>query len=134
MKLLHPRNKRTRGATDPARLAAWRALSELFLDTELDDGEIAVIARELRSTGFSVAELERIYEEEVAPACWCNLLAVPGGVWTGFNERWLVETIPQYQQRSRFLDALPFLRRLRIRRWTRLSRTDWERVKHLLAR
>lgn len=71
---------------DPARISAWCALSELFLDTELDDASIDAMVRELRATGFGIDDLERIYEEEVAPACWHNLTVIPGGVWTGFQE------------------------------------------------
>lgn len=55
------------------------AISCLFLDTELAKGDLAALARVLKSTGLPPAELQRIYETEVAPACWRNLWAVPGG-------------------------------------------------------
>ena len=120
-------------SVDPARLAAWQALSELFLDTELDDADIAAIARRLDATGFSVPELERIYEQEVAPVCWRNLRALPGGAWTGFEQKWLVEAIQRHRASRGVLDRLPGVSRLRLRRSTALSRVDWERVKRLLA-
>lgn len=118
---------------DAARITAWQALSDLFLDTELGDAEIAAIARELRTTGFSVDELERIYQEEVAPVCWRNLVAVPGGVWTGFQKDWLVDAIQRHLSKPSPVHSLPLVRRLCIKRWTALSRADWELVKQRLA-
>ena len=120
-------------SVDPARVAAWQALSELFLDTELDDADISAIARRLDATGFSVPELERIYEQEVAPVCWRNLRALPGGAWSGFEKKWLVEAIQRQRGSRGVLDRLPGVSRLRLRRLTALSRVDWERVKQLLA-
>lgn len=63
------------------RRAAWEALSELFLDTE---PEPEVIARQLRSTGFSAAELDAMLRGEVAPVLGGNLLSVVG-VWDAFD-------------------------------------------------
>lgn len=115
-----------------ARVAAWQALSNLFIDSTLDAADIAAIARELRATGFGIDELERIYEEEVAPVCWRNLHALPGGVWTGFDPAWLAEAVTRARHRPPPLHALPFVRRLRIRRWTRLTRDDWLRVRKFM--
>ncbi len=118
---------------EPARMDAWLALSELFLDTALDDGDIAAIARQLRATGLGLRELEHIYEEEVAPVCWHNLLALPGGAWTGFRKEALVRAIVTQLRRPPWLHDVHFIRRLRIRRWTAMSRSDWQRVKAQLV-
>ena len=118
---------------DAARITAWQALSDLFLDAELVEAEIAAIARDLRKTGFDVDELERIYEQEVAPVCWRNLAVVPGGLWTGFQKDWLVDAIRRHLTKPSPMDGVPILRRLRIKRWTALSREDWQRVKQLLS-
>ena len=114
-------------------MTAWLALSELFLDTEHDDRDIARISADLAGTGFNVGELENIYENEVAPVCWRNLSAVPGGAWAGFDREWLIRTISEYRQKTRLADHVPVLKRLRIRRYTALSRDEWERVKAVLA-
>lgn len=114
---------------EPARMDAWLALSELFLDTTLDDGDIAAIVRQLQATGLAPGELEHIYEEEVAPVCWHNLLALPGGAWTGFRKEALVRAIVTQLRRPPWLHDVNFIRRLRVRRWTAMSRRDWLRVK-----
>jgi hypothetical protein len=118
-------------STAPARLAAWQALSQLFLDTRLDDRDVEAIATQLRATGFSVDELQRMYEEEVAPACWRNLEAVPGGAWAGFDPAWLREAIAS---RGQAAGGWPLVQRLRVKWWTRRSRPDWLRVREALTR
>ncbi len=107
------------------------AISCLFLDTELAKGDLAALARVLKSTGLPPAELQRIYETEVAPACWRNLWAVPGGVWDGFEEEWLMSAI----ERHRLRGAPPrsFFQRLRIRLWTARTREEWARVMQICA-
>jgi hypothetical protein len=116
-----------------ARPLAWQALSNLFLDMELDDQDIATIATRLRSTGFTARELERIYEDEVAPACYRNLSALPGGEWSGFDATWLAEAIWRSQRRQSWLRHVPWLKRLFVERWTRASRADWQRVERWLS-
>ena len=119
---------------DEARITAWLALSELFLDTEHDDGDIARIGAALAGTGLDVDTLEKIYESEVAPVCWRNLCAVPGGAWAGFDREWLVQAITAHRKETHLVEYVPILRRLQIRRHTKLSRDDWERVKAALVR
>ena len=118
---------------EPARMDAWLALSELFLDTALDDDDITAIVRQLKATGLAPADIEHIYEEEVAPVCWHNLLALPGGAWTGFRKEALVRAIVTQLRRPPWLHDVHFIRRLRIRRWTAMSRSDWQRVKAQLV-
>lgn len=107
------------------------AISCLFLDTELRKADLGALARVLKATGLSEAELQRIYETEVAPACWRNLWALPGGVWEGFDEEWLMHAIQRYR-----LQAMPrrslFLR-LRIRFWTARTRKEWAQVMRMCA-
>jgi hypothetical protein len=116
----------------PERIAAWQALSDLFLDTAHDDASLAAIARQLRATGLQVNEVERIYEEEVAPVCWRNLLSIPGGVWSGFQREWLVDNIQRHISRPKPLHHWSIVQRLRAKRWTAMTREDWLRVRRLL--
>lgn len=110
---------------DEAHRSARLAISQLFLDTELDELDLKSIARELTETGLPVEELQRIYETEVAPACWRNLRALPGGVWTGFDRQSLGEAIRQH----RIQNSIPTLwQRWSVRRWTASTRDDWSRV------
>ncbi|WKB56186.1 DUF7079 family protein [Eleftheria terrae] len=114
---------------DQARKEAWLALADLFLDTTVDERAIARIASQLRRTGLPLDELERLYEREVAPACWRNLATVPGGEWLGFDAESLVRTI---EQKRLHAPDLSWWDRWRISRWTASTRDDWLRVKRVL--
>lgn len=67
------------------RLPVWQALSELFLDTELQPYDHRQIAAQLRESGYSPDELRAILMNEVAPAFVPNLLSV-AGEWTSWSE------------------------------------------------
>lgn len=67
------------------RLPVWCALSELFLDTELQPSDYQWIADVLRASGYSRAELRAVFENEVAPAFVPNLFSV-AGQWAGWRE------------------------------------------------
>jgi len=73
------------------RKPVWFALSDLFLDTEISSS-YEYIARVCAESGYSLHELKEILDSEVAPVCSANLLSV-AGVWTGFDEQWLVTRI-----------------------------------------
>lgn len=66
------------------RLPVWHALSEMFLDTELDRADYARIAAALIAAPYSEDQLRSIFEEEVAPAFIFNLLDV-AGEWTPWS-------------------------------------------------
>lgn len=85
---------------DPARESVWLALSELWLDTELVEEDLAAIARTLAISGYAAEELEAIYRLEVAPVVWGNAW-VTAGVWDGFDPDWLFEACRRNQQRRR---------------------------------
>ena len=67
------------------RLPVWHALSELFLDTELQRQDYEAIAERLRASGYSTQQLHRILQDEVAPAFAPNLASV-AGEWAGWSE------------------------------------------------
>lgn len=81
------------------RKPVWLALSELWLDTELETNDLERIAHLLKRSGFSISELRHIYLEEVAPVLYptCFLRRESGRVsrkngfsrqsWTKFNAR-----------------------------------------------
>lgn len=76
------------------RKPLWTAFSELWLDTEIDSATLNYIAREMKQSGYSLAELKYIYQHEVAPVVYQNLLIV-AGEWAGFDEEWLHNKIQQ---------------------------------------
>ena len=66
------------------REPVWQALSELFVDTELDENDLRSIARTLRSSGHSNNQLDAILRDEVLPVFFPNLSSVTGN-WTGWD-------------------------------------------------
>jgi hypothetical protein len=75
------------------RLDLWRALSQLFLDTEVDDVTFKYIARTISESGRSLSEVEDILWYEVYPVLESNLRSV-AGVWDGWPDSWLLQNLP----------------------------------------
>lgn len=110
--------------TREERIKLWSALSDVFVDNHVD---YAGIARQLQ--GYDRAAAEVAFYEEVAPACYSNLLAPIPPIWTGFDSIWLSETIERNQaarQRSglrRLRDRLfvAYLRRALQSEWVKIT-------------
>jgi len=77
---------------DERRLKIWRALSELFLDTEINDVNFDYIAKTVVETGYTREEMHTILWSEVYPVLKNNLRSV-AGVWSGWSDDWLLENI-----------------------------------------
>lgn len=107
----------------------WLALSELWLDTELDQPALRQIAVRLRASGLSRRELQHIYHYEVAPQVWLNHWAV-AGVWDAFEPNGLLAGCRRHQQGGRW-------HRLKCRvlrgPMTHGCRVEWQQVLTLLA-
>jgi hypothetical protein len=86
-----------------ARRPVWLALAELFLDTDVRFGYVAVAAALAEST-YSLEELRRILDDEVTPALQGNLLQM-AGEWAGFDEEWMVEQVSARVGKRRWLPA-----------------------------
>ncbi|MCP8462407.1 hypothetical protein NK553_00445 [Pseudomonas sp. ZM23] len=115
---------------DPVRESVWLALSELWLDCELDGADLAAIAGTLRISGYDPDELEAIYRLEVAPVVWVNTW-VTAGVWDGFDPDWLFEACRRNQARRRSLWHRGRCRLLR-RAMVAAAEEDWRRLRALL--
>lgn len=63
------------------RRRVWLALSELFLDTEID---LEYIISSLQTSGYSRPDIESIMQNEVAPVLGGHVLSV-AGEWMGFD-------------------------------------------------
>ena len=74
------------------RLPVWRALSDLFLDTELDQSDLQYIANRIRESGYTRQEVQEILWDEVFPALGDNL-RITTGEWACFSDAWLQERI-----------------------------------------
>jgi hypothetical protein len=100
------------------RAPVWSALSELFLDTELEDADLDRIAAVLAASPYSEDKLEEILRYEVTPVLKSNLRR-GAGAWTGFDSDWLCEKItPRIEKKPLF-------------RWpiSRLVRVPWRRIR-----
>src|SRR5262249_52863850 len=69
------------------RRPVWEALSEFFLDTELNESQLRHIATVLRASGYAESELEEILICEIAPVLYSNLCLwhTIAGVWDAFD-------------------------------------------------
>ena len=73
------------------RRPVWLALSDLFLDTDVNFLR-AANTRLLAASTYSLAELDGILRHEIYPACSFNLRQV-AGEWAGFDAGWLERRI-----------------------------------------
>lgn len=103
------------------RRPVWLALSDLFLDTELDEADLCRIGDSLARTPFGVDELELMLFRDVYPVCIRNLSSF-AGEWAGFNPAWLEAEILRRGRRRWKWPAW-----LQMGRWR--VRSDWQRVK-----
>lgn len=87
------------------RRPIWIALSEFYLDTELDDLDLLRIAKIILKSPFDFEEIKKINKYDVFPLLISNLFSV-AGVWGGFNEAWLTEKITARLNRSKLSKML----------------------------
>lgn len=111
------------------RLPVWTALSDLFLDTELQEVDYWRITAVLHASGYPLAVLRRIFDDEVTPAFIFNLNDV-AGAWAGWTDEGV---------RQRVVECLadtPFRRWSRqslARPWRSYLDDKWRRVAAPLA-
>jgi hypothetical protein len=81
------------------RLPLWCALSELFLDTELQPADFDRVAAAVVGAGVSADEARETLEKEVAPVFIANALSV-AGEWAGWPEDFVRERIVAHLRSS----------------------------------
>ncbi|MCE2899530.1 MAG: hypothetical protein ACK532_12510 [Acidobacteriota bacterium] len=74
------------------RRPVWEALSEMFLDTELQEHDYKFIAKRVLESSLSPKEISVALWSEVFPALASNLQSV-AGEWSGFDSEWLAKRI-----------------------------------------
>ena len=80
-------------ATELARRKpVWLALSEFYLDTELQPADFRRIRTVFDQSGYSEREIRQIDYEEVGPVLVGNLLSMVGE-WAGFDEAALLAAV-----------------------------------------
>ena len=108
------------------RRPVWDALSILFLDTELDEIDMAASAKTLAESPYTDEQLAAIYHVEVTPVCEANIGMAPG-FWSGFPDGWIEEAVL-----GRGLDAAQALAALR--RMDKLSGWGWGGLQQRVVR
>ena len=81
------------------REPVWLALSEFYLDTELQPTDFRRIRAVFDQSGYSAQEIRRIDYEEVGPVLYGNLLSVVGE-WAGFDEAALLAAVHKRAAKS----------------------------------
>jgi hypothetical protein len=106
------------------RRPVWSALSELYLDTELQGVDHARIAATLHESGYSVDQLEQILYCELHPVLIGNLVGGLGE-WAHFDGAWLEQ---------RVLARAPGPRRLALVFGTHFVEQEWHSIRARLSR
>lgn len=113
------------------RRPVWTALAELFLDTDSQDFDRRHIADRLRTSGYTLKELQEIFDGEVAPVFHVNLTSV-AGEWQPWDADFVQDHVLAYLNRRPSLAerCLPtaWLRRRRTAR----VQNDWDAIQELL--
>ena len=111
------------------RSPVWHALSQLFLDTELQRQDYESLAAPLRASGYSMQELHLILLDEVAPAFGQNLASV-AGEWAGWSENTVRDLVLRSLQKRQTL-----IRRIFPQRWRYREHVEgeWRKLAPLLA-
>ncbi len=121
-----PINDKLQIDQDKTRQQVWVAMSILFLDTELSAEDLMGLADILHRSPYQIDELISIYEDEVAPVLYTNLLSVVG-VWGAFDEAEVTDLITK---RLRGLEGKKHIKGVGpfawIRRWYMLSQSEPE--------
>jgi len=104
---------------DIKRLNIWRALSELFLDTEIDNVTYHYILRTLSENNCSLVEAEKILWREVCPVLKINLNCITG-VWDGWPDSWLLENLSN-SDKTNAPHAKPIIVKQIQQHWTIIS-------------
>ncbi|MCC4266191.1 hypothetical protein LL240_17300 [Oceanimonas baumannii] len=74
--------------------ALCAALSDLFIDNQIDYDAIATVAKD-----FTLEHVETVLFEWVAPVCYTNALAPTPSVWSGFEPEQLWSEIVEYRRK-----------------------------------
>ncbi|MFS4493690.1 hypothetical protein [Maribacter sp. 2308TA10-17] len=108
------------------RRPIWIALSDLYIDNELQDYDFKYISQKIKASPYSLEQIKQIDKEEVFPVLHTNLLTV-AGIWTGFQEEWLITEIMRKLEKRNFLSRLmngimyAFLKSMQKDNWRKIE-------------
>ncbi len=107
------------------RKPIWIALSEFYLDTELQESDFRHIAFKIIESPYTFDEVREINRYEVFPVLQPNLLSV-AGEWAGFDEEWLVKSITDSLANRNTLKKLEIESSYLTYKW--MSKDKWEKL------
>ena len=123
-------NKMTKSIDIEQRKPIWKALSEFYLDTKLEDSDLKQIAITFLASPYSLNEVKAIDKYEVFPVLQANLNSI-AGVWDGFDEAWLVNKITSRLNKQTWLDNLGLEVKYLMNSW--MTNGYWRKVKKIYS-
>lgn len=81
------------------RPMVWEAISNFYLDTELEGKDYDALARIFSKSNLSIEQLKHIDKYEVFPTLQINLLGI-AGEWAGFDSKWLNQKCQRNMKKS----------------------------------
>jgi len=88
------------------RKPVWIALSEFYLDVELQPEDFTRIRAVFDQSGYSQDEIRQIDYNEVGPILFYNLLSM-AGEWMGFDEHAVTEFVAKRARKKLKLRTMP---------------------------
>ncbi|WP_299432068.1 hypothetical protein [uncultured Maribacter sp.] len=107
------------------RKPIWIALSNFYLDTELEEYALKSIAKKIIESPYSLNKVKEINTYELFPVLHYNLISV-AGVWTGFDEDWLTNSIIDSLSKRNKLKTIIIKAYFQINK--RMFATYWEKL------
>jgi len=105
------------------RRPVWIALSELYLDTELQPADRQLISDAIVDSGYTIDDIEHILCRELGPVLGMNMLSA-AGEWEAFDPDWLVSTV--LQRLTSWRHHLPSFTAFSM------IQDQWEPIRHLV--
>ena len=108
------------------RKPVWSALSEFYLDTELQESDYCHIAATIIDSPYSIDEVKKINKYEVFPVLQPNLLSI-AGEWAGFDEEWLTKLITDSLSKRNVIKKIAIEGFYKCMSWIHIG--NWKRTK-----
>ncbi|WP_298484425.1 hypothetical protein [uncultured Maribacter sp.] len=107
------------------RKPIWIALSNFYLDTKLEEYVLKSIAKKIIESPYSLKKVKEINTYELFPVLHYNLISF-AGVWTGFDEDWLINSIIESLSKRNKLKTIIIKAYFQINK--RMFATYWEKL------
>lgn len=110
------------------RKPVWEALSDLYLDTELQEHDFIYIVSQFIGSPYTINEIKEIDQYEVFPVLYSNVL-IPAGEWAGFQREILFKNITSWMESRTFLDVFAIQCVYPIYQW--MNEDYWKKIEEI---